>query len=36
VWTFQLEYVVHQQTQRTAAHVGWLDRVWWPPGHTTV
>jgi N-acyl-D-amino-acid deacylase len=28
-----LEYVVHQQTQRTAAHVGWLDRGVIAPGY---
>jgi N-acyl-D-aspartate/D-glutamate deacylase len=28
-----LEFVVHQQTQRTAAHVGWLDRGVLAPGY---
>ncbi|MFV0257945.1 MAG: N-acyl-D-amino-acid deacylase family protein [Acidimicrobiales bacterium] len=28
-----LEFVVHQQTQRTAAHVGWLDRGVIAPGY---
>jgi N-acyl-D-aspartate/D-glutamate deacylase len=28
-----LEYVVHQQTQRTAAHVGWTDRGVVAPGY---
>ena len=28
-----LEFVVHQQTQRTAAHVGWLDRGVVAPGY---
>ncbi len=28
-----LEHVVHHQTQRTAAHVGWLDRGVVAPGH---
>ncbi len=28
-----LEYVVHQQTQRTAAHVGWHDRGVVAPGY---
>lgn len=28
-----LEYVVHQQTQRTAAHVGWNDRGVVAPGY---
>ncbi|HEX2850676.1 MAG TPA: amidohydrolase family protein [Acidimicrobiales bacterium] len=28
-----LEYVVHQQTQRTAAHVGWTDRGVVAAGH---
>jgi N-acyl-D-aspartate/D-glutamate deacylase len=28
-----LEHVVHQQTQRTAAHVGWLDRGVVAPGY---
>jgi N-acyl-D-aspartate/D-glutamate deacylase len=28
-----LEQVVHQQTQRTAAHVGWLDRGVLAPGY---
>jgi N-acyl-D-aspartate/D-glutamate deacylase len=28
-----LEYMVHQQTQRTAAHVGWLDRGVLAPGY---
>ena len=28
-----LEYVVHQQTQRTAAHVGWHDRGVIAPGY---
>lgn len=30
--TVPLEQVVHQQTQRTAAHVGWLDRGVLQPG----
>ena len=28
-----IEYVVHQQTQRTAQHVGWLDRGVVAPGY---
>src|SRR6266851_5541304 len=28
-----LEYMVHHQTQRTAAHVGWLDRGVLAPGY---
>ncbi|HEX4901577.1 MAG TPA: amidohydrolase family protein [Acidimicrobiales bacterium] len=28
-----LEHMVHHQTQRTAAHVGWLDRGVVAPGH---
>ena len=28
-----IEYVVHQQTQRPAAHVGWLDRGVIAPGY---
>ncbi len=28
-----IEFVVHQQTQRTAAHVGWLDRGVVAPGY---
>jgi N-acyl-D-aspartate/D-glutamate deacylase len=28
-----LEYIVHQQTQRTAAHVGWHDRGVIAPGY---
>lgn len=28
-----LEFVVHQQTQRTAAHVGWRDRGVIAPGY---
>lgn len=28
-----LEYVVHQQTRRTAAHVGWTDRGVVAPGY---
>jgi N-acyl-D-aspartate/D-glutamate deacylase len=31
--TIPLEHVVHLQTQRTAAHVGWLDRGVLAPGY---
>ncbi|MBK5286967.1 MAG: amidohydrolase family protein [Acidimicrobiia bacterium] len=31
--TVPLEAIVHQQTQRTAAHVGWLDRGVLQPGY---
>jgi N-acyl-D-aspartate/D-glutamate deacylase len=31
--TVPLEQVVHQQTQRTAAHVGWMDRGVLAPGY---
>jgi N-acyl-D-aspartate/D-glutamate deacylase len=29
----ELEYMVHQQTQRTASHIGWLDRGVLAPGY---
>ena len=31
--TIPVEMIVHQQTQRTAAHVGWLDRGVLAPGY---
>ena len=31
--TIPIEAIVHQQTQRTAAHVGWLDRGVLAPGY---
>ena len=31
--TIPIEVIVHQQTQRTAAHVGWLDRGVLAPGY---